>query len=133
MARQFRDLDLLILESNYDPHLLHTGTYPYFLKQRVAGAYVVTVDGEPTLYVERSRKGVLTLPGFDTRAEPAIAALRTLAENSSRRELALERLDGDNILTSTHRALFEEAGFVREYLGLTLRLPALQHPRARTA
>jgi phosphoribosyl 1,2-cyclic phosphodiesterase len=39
VARQFRDLDLLILESNYDPHLLHTGTYPYFLKQRVAGTY----------------------------------------------------------------------------------------------
>jgi len=39
VARQFRDLDLLILEANYDPHLLHTGTYPYFLKQRVAGTY----------------------------------------------------------------------------------------------
>jgi phosphoribosyl 1,2-cyclic phosphodiesterase len=39
VARQFRNLDLLILEANYDPHLLHTGTYPYFLKQRVAGTY----------------------------------------------------------------------------------------------
>jgi phosphoribosyl 1,2-cyclic phosphodiesterase len=39
VARQFRDLDLLILEANYDPHLLHIGTYPYFLKQRVAGTY----------------------------------------------------------------------------------------------
>ena len=39
VARQFRDVDLLILEANYDPHLLHTGTYPYFLKQRVAGTY----------------------------------------------------------------------------------------------
>jgi len=39
VARQFRDVDLLILESNYDPHLLHTGTYPYFLKQRVSGTY----------------------------------------------------------------------------------------------
>jgi phosphoribosyl 1,2-cyclic phosphodiesterase len=39
VARQFRDLDLLILEANYDPHLLHTGTYPYFLKQRVSGTY----------------------------------------------------------------------------------------------
>jgi phosphoribosyl 1,2-cyclic phosphodiesterase len=39
VGRQFRNLDLLILEANYDPHLLHTGTYPYFLKQRVSGSY----------------------------------------------------------------------------------------------
>jgi len=39
VARQFRDVDLLVLEANYDPHLLNTGTYPYFLKQRVAGTY----------------------------------------------------------------------------------------------
>jgi phosphoribosyl 1,2-cyclic phosphodiesterase len=39
VARQFRDVDLLILEANYDPHLLHTGAYPYFLKQRVSGTY----------------------------------------------------------------------------------------------
>jgi phosphoribosyl 1,2-cyclic phosphodiesterase len=39
VGRQFRDLDLLVLEANYDPHLLHTGTYPYFLKQRVSGTY----------------------------------------------------------------------------------------------
>ena len=38
VARQFRDLDLLIIEANYDPHLLHTGSYPYFLKQRVSGS-----------------------------------------------------------------------------------------------
>jgi phosphoribosyl 1,2-cyclic phosphodiesterase len=39
VSKQFRDIDLLILEANYDPHLLHTGTYPYFLKQRVSGTY----------------------------------------------------------------------------------------------
>jgi phosphoribosyl 1,2-cyclic phosphodiesterase len=39
VARQFRDLDLLILEANYDPHLLETGTYPQFLKRRVAGTW----------------------------------------------------------------------------------------------
>lgn len=39
VARQFRDVELLILEANYDPHLLHTGAYPYFLKQRVSGTY----------------------------------------------------------------------------------------------
>jgi phosphoribosyl 1,2-cyclic phosphodiesterase len=39
VARQFRDLDLLVLEANYDPHLLETGTYPSFLKRRVSGTY----------------------------------------------------------------------------------------------
>lgn len=39
VMRQFRDLDLLVVEANYDPHLLHSGTYPYFLKQRVSGSY----------------------------------------------------------------------------------------------
>jgi ATP-dependent Lhr-like helicase len=101
--------------------------------QRVSRAYVVTVDGEPTLFVERSHKGVLTLPGFETYAEPAVAALQRLAENSTRRELAIERVDGEPILNSPHRGLFEQAGFNREYLGLTLRLPPLTHPRAKSA
>jgi phosphoribosyl 1,2-cyclic phosphodiesterase len=39
VLRQFRDLDLLVLEANYDPHLLENGTYPHFLKQRVASTY----------------------------------------------------------------------------------------------
>ena len=30
----------------------------------VGGASVVLVDGEPTLYVERSRKGLVVLPAF---------------------------------------------------------------------
>jgi phosphoribosyl 1,2-cyclic phosphodiesterase len=46
VSRQFRDLDLLIVEANYDPHLLHTGTYPYFLKQRVAGSYGHLSNGD---------------------------------------------------------------------------------------
>lgn len=31
------DLDVLVLESNYDPYLLYAGKYPAFLKHRVAG------------------------------------------------------------------------------------------------
>lgn len=33
----FADLDLLVLEANYDPHLLASGRYPARLKARVAG------------------------------------------------------------------------------------------------
>ena len=39
VVKQFKDLDLLVLESNYDPHLLHNGTYPDFLKRRVASTH----------------------------------------------------------------------------------------------
>ena len=85
------------------------------------------------MYVERSRKGLVTLPGFEHYAAPAIAALRRLAENSTRRELAIERVDGEAVLSSPARPLLEQAGFQREYLGLTLRLPGLSHPQARSA
>ena len=63
----------------------------------------------------------------------AVRALRSLAENSSRRELAIDRVDGDAVLSSPLRAELEQAGFQREYLGLVLRLPPLTHPRARSA
>jgi phosphoribosyl 1,2-cyclic phosphodiesterase len=39
VARQFEQLDLLVLEANYDPQLLEAGSYPAFLKRRVAGVY----------------------------------------------------------------------------------------------
>jgi ATP-dependent Lhr-like helicase len=100
--------------------------------QRVGGAYIVLVDGEPALYVERSRKGLVTLPGFEQNAAPAIAALRRLAESSTRRELAIERVDGEAVLSSPLRPMLEQAGFQREYLGLTLRLPGLSHPSLTT-
>jgi hypothetical protein len=53
-----------------------------------------------------------------------------LAENAPRRELTIERVDGESVLNSPVRSLLEQAGFKREYLGLTLRLPALSHPQA---
>jgi ATP-dependent Lhr-like helicase len=117
-----------------DPASPYGASLPWPKKvQRVAGAYVVLVDGEPALYVERSHKGVVTLPAFDLHPDEAINGLRRLAENAPRRELSLERIDGEPVLSSPQRALFEQNGFAREYLGLTLRLPALEHPRARSA
>ena len=104
--------------------------------QRVGGAYVVLVDGEPALYVERSRKGLVVLPAFEQCAPHAIGALRRLADSAPRRELSIERVDGEAVLSSPLRPLLEQAGFQREYLGLTLRLSAaglLSHPQARSA
>ncbi|MDQ6672648.1 MAG: DEAD/DEAH box helicase, partial [Chloroflexota bacterium] len=104
--------------------------------QRVGGAYVVLVDGEAALYVERSHKGLVVLPAFEQYAPHAVGALRRLAENTPRRELSIERVDGETVLTSALRPLLEHAGFQREYLGLTLRLSTAAlstHPRARSA
>lgn len=36
---RLRDLDLLVLETNHDLHMLRTGPYPWVLKQRVAGRH----------------------------------------------------------------------------------------------
>ena len=86
------------------------------------------------LYVERSGKGLVTLPAFEQlRPRSRWARLRSLAENSSRREFSIERVDGEAVLNSPVRSVLEQAGFQREYLGLTLRLPALAHPQARSA
>jgi ATP-dependent Lhr-like helicase len=101
--------------------------------QRVSGAYVILVDGEPALYLERGRKGLLTLPGFEASSTHALGALRRIAETTPRRELVLDHVDGEASLSSPLRHRLEHIGFVREYLGLTLRLPGLSHPQARSA
>jgi ATP-dependent Lhr-like helicase len=103
--------------------------------QRVGGAYLVLVDGEPTIYVERGERGrgITTLPAFEGSAPYALSALRRIAEGNPRRELVLDHIDGEPALNSPLRPQLEQAGFQREYLGLTLRLPALSHPQARSA
>jgi ATP-dependent Lhr-like helicase len=101
--------------------------------QRAARAYIVLVDGEPALYVEKSGKSVITLPAFESDAPHALTMLQRLAENSSRREFAIDRIDGEPALESPLRPQLEQAGFHREYLSLICRVPALSHPRARSA
>jgi len=63
---------------------------------RVPGAYVVLVDGAPALYLERSGRGLLTLPAFADPevATSALAALPgLLAPRGPMREVRLERVD----------------------------------------
>ncbi len=102
---------------------------------RAAGAYVVLVDGEATLYLERSGKRLATLAPFDQegRAQPSLLALAEIAASTPRRELSVDRVDGEPTLSSPLRPLLEAAGFQREYLGLTLRLDVVPYARARSA
>jgi ATP-dependent Lhr-like helicase len=64
--------------------------------QRAAGAYVILVDGEAALYVERGARGLLRLPAADDAGvlDAALGVLsRLLAPAGPLRELRLERVD----------------------------------------
>ncbi|MHB8242511.1 MAG: DEAD/DEAH box helicase [Solirubrobacteraceae bacterium] len=101
---------------------------------RVAGAYVVMIQDEPVLYVERGGRGLVTLR--DESHEPASAvvagrheagslreALETLAEavRSGRvPKLALERIDGRPAIASLLAPTLVELGFQSGPRRLTL-------------
>jgi ATP-dependent Lhr-like helicase len=103
---------------------------------RAAGAYVVLVEGQPVFYLDRGGHGLTTLAPLsqDGFGLAAARALTRLVEQSPRRELTVERVDGVPVLSSSQRTLLESAGFQREYLYLTYRLPLVgEHPASRTA
>jgi ATP-dependent Lhr-like helicase len=92
--------------------------------QRVPGAYVVLIDGDAALYVERAGRGLLSLPPF---ADPDVASLalsaipRLVAPGGPMRELRLERVDrvppAESALAEPLRAL----GFRPSYRSWLLR------------
>jgi ATP-dependent Lhr-like helicase len=90
---------------------------------RAAGAYVVIIDGEAVLYLERGGKSLQTLPAFATPAiaARALGALRQLVADGRFRALQLERVDGVAVADSPHAAALAEAGFQRSYRGWLLR------------
>ncbi|MDP8937233.1 MAG: DEAD/DEAH box helicase [Actinomycetota bacterium] len=81
--------------------------------RRVAGAYVVLVDGMASLYVERGAKGLVGLRAFDgTWEEDAVAALSQLVVGGRLRRLAVERYD------ESLEPVLRAAGFVPSPRGL---------------
>jgi ATP-dependent Lhr-like helicase len=95
--------------------------------RRVPGAYVVTLDGEPVLYVERGGKGIVSLrEPRSGGGEPAPwlgEALESLAEHVRRGRLgrlALERFDGEPVVGSPYEPLLVEIGFRQGPRRLTL-------------
>jgi ATP-dependent Lhr-like helicase len=88
---------------------------------RVAGAYVVFVDAQPVLYLERGGRGILTL---DSHEPPLLVALRALADavRSGRVDaIALERVDGEPAIGSSLEPALVELGFRQGPRRLTLR------------
>ncbi|HEY6013790.1 MAG TPA: hypothetical protein VIU37_07280, partial [Candidatus Limnocylindrales bacterium] len=91
--------------------------------QRAAGAYVVVVDGQAALYLERGGSTLQTLPAAD-HPEVAVAAARSLGAlvgDGRVRELVVRRVDGDDVALSPFRAVLLDAGFVAGYRGLAFR------------
>ena len=91
---------------------------------RVAGAYVVLVDGLPVVCLERGGRSLATFPAADEpeRLGPALVGLRDLIVDGRFREIVVARVDGvPPGPGSSWRALLAEAGFVPGYRGMALR------------
>ncbi len=88
---------------------------------RVPGAYVVTLDSEPVLYVERGGKGLLALREPDEEwLRPALEALADEVRRGRVPRLGIERFDGEPVVGSEAGALLIELGFRQSPRRLTL-------------
>ena len=88
---------------------------------RVPGAYVVTLDAEPVLYVERGGKGLLPLRDPDEEwLRPALEALAEAVRRGRVPRLGLERFDGEPVVGSPAGELLIELGFRQGPRRLTL-------------
>ncbi len=95
---------------------------------RVAGAFVVMLDAEPVLYLERSGRGLVAAaraarrrrrdrsPGSPT----ALAALADHVRRGRIGRIALERFDGEPVVGSLVRAAADRRGFRQGPRRLTL-------------
>jgi ATP-dependent Lhr-like helicase len=88
---------------------------------RVPGAYVVTLDAEPVLYVERGGKGLVPLREVDEDwLRPALEALAEAVRRGRVPRLGVERFDGEPVIGSPTGELLIELGFRQSPRRLTL-------------
>ncbi len=90
---------------------------------RVAGAYVVLVQQEPAIFVERGGRGLLTLIESEHDSGAVAAGLRALAgavRAGRVPKLALERIDGAPAISSPLADILVEMGFASGPRRLTL-------------
>lgn len=88
---------------------------------RKAGALVVLVNGDLTLYVERGGKTFLTFSGDQTCLAVAAKALAQSVRAGALGTLSVERADGEAIQDSTLAEALSAAGFTVTPRGLRLR------------
>jgi ATP-dependent helicase Lhr and Lhr-like helicase len=88
---------------------------------RVPGAYVVMLDSEPVLYLERGGKGLLPLRETDEDwLRPALEALADEVRRGRVPRLGVERFDGEPVVGTEAGALLVELGFRQGPRRLTL-------------
>ncbi len=88
---------------------------------RAAGAYVVSLDAEPVLYVERGGKALLPLrEPEEAWLRPALEALADAVRRGRVPRLGLERFDGEAVVGSEVGELLIELGFRQSPRRLTL-------------
>ncbi|MGF7239134.1 MAG: Lhr family helicase [Frankia sp.] len=88
---------------------------------RKAGAIVVLVDGHLVLYVERGGRTLLSWTDDVELLQPAVDALALAVREGTLGRLAVERADGESVLTSELGRTLERAGFHPTPRGLRLR------------
>jgi ATP-dependent Lhr-like helicase len=90
---------------------------------RKAGALVVVVDGELTLYVERGGRSLLSWSEQPAVLQAAADALALAVREQALGKLMVERADGEGVLVTDHplTAALEAAGFHATPRGLRLR------------
>jgi ATP-dependent Lhr-like helicase len=86
---------------------------------RAAGAFVVTVDGEPAAYLERGGRSLVTFPA--TVRPEWVEGLVALVKEGTAAKLEIVRVDGVPARQSDLAPSLRAAGFVDSYRGLMLR------------
>ncbi|RDI64295.1 ATP-dependent Lhr-like helicase [Nocardia pseudobrasiliensis] len=88
---------------------------------RKAGALVVLVNGELTLYLERGGKTLLTFTENPEARTQAAAALAALVHTRRVDSLVIDRVDGESVHGNTFATFLTEAGFAATPRGFRLR------------
>ncbi len=92
---------------------------------RSAGAFVVLIDGHPTVFVERGGRRLSTFESDEDRLAAAAAVLPRLARRN--RQFRPATIDGRPAAETLLGKLLIEQGFVDSYKGLTYRGRPGQH------
>ena len=116
-AQRGDDLEVLVLAAA-DPAQPYGAALPWPRRSgaraaRVAGAWVVLLDGEAALFVERGGRSLVPLRDPDPEwLEPALAALVAHVRAGGAKRLAVERFDGVAVTESDVMPLLVRAGFL---------------------
>jgi ATP-dependent helicase Lhr and Lhr-like helicase len=94
-------------------------TSPTGRPARAAGAFVILAGGEPSAYLERGGRSVLTFADHERVDWPA--ALASLVDRGRFRTLEIARVDGEPVAKTPHAERLQAAGFVPGYRGLIRR------------